>query len=167
MARAMEMLHHVARLHATPSTPTPSPTGSGSAPAAARPTAGSPAGSSGGSRWPSRWSAAPELVFLDEPTAGLDPQARHATWELVEDLRRDGVTVVLTTHYMEEAERLADTVAVVDGGRVVAHGTPAELVAGAEDGVRFNAPPAWISGRWRRRCPRAARAARRCPGPTW
>ena len=59
----------------------------------------------------------PELVFLDEPTAGLDPQARRATWELVEETARDGVTVVLTTHYMEEAERLASHVYVVDRGR--------------------------------------------------
>ena len=69
----------------------------------------------------------PELVFLDEPTAGLDPQARRATWELVEDLRADGVTVVLTTHFMDEAERLADQVVVVDHGRVIAVGSPGEL----------------------------------------
>ncbi|HYT10496.1 MAG TPA: ABC transporter ATP-binding protein, partial [Mycobacteriales bacterium] len=68
----------------------------------------------------------PELVFLDEPTAGLDPQARHATWAVVEHLRADGVTVVLTTHHMDEAERLADDVVVIDSGRVVATGTPAE-----------------------------------------
>ena len=67
----------------------------------------------------------PELVFLDEPTAGLDPAARHATWELVEALRRDGVTVVLTTHLMDEAEHLADDVVIVDHGRVVARGTVA------------------------------------------
>ena len=66
----------------------------------------------------------PELVFLDEPTAGLDPQARHATWELVEELARDGVTVVLTTHYIEEAERLAAQVHVLDHGRVLASGSP-------------------------------------------
>jgi ABC-2 type transport system ATP-binding protein len=65
----------------------------------------------------------PELVFLDEPTAGLDPQARHATWALVEALRDDGVTTVLTTHLLDEAERLADDVVVVDSGRVVAAGT--------------------------------------------
>lgn len=69
----------------------------------------------------------PELVFLDEPTAGLDPRARRGTWDLVEALRRDGVTVVLTTHYMEEAERLADQVVLIDRGRSVAAGTPAEL----------------------------------------
>ena len=83
----------------------------------------------------------PELVFLDEPTAGLDPQARRATWELVQALRADGVTVVLTTHLMDEAERLADDVVIVDRGRVVAAGTVAELTrAGADDTVRFTAP---------------------------
>ncbi len=83
----------------------------------------------------------PELVFLDEPTAGLDPQARRGTWELVADLRRDGVSVLLTTHYMEEAERLADLVVIVDAGRVVATGTPYELTSGgAERQLRFRAP---------------------------
>ena len=84
----------------------------------------------------------PELVFLDEPTAGLDPQARHATWDLVRELRADGVTVVLTTHYMEEAERLADRVVVVDRGRAVAAGTPSELTRDGADGqLRFAAGP--------------------------
>ena len=84
----------------------------------------------------------PELVFLDEPTAGLDPQARHATWDLVEALRRDGVTVVLTTHLLDEAERLADDVVVVDSGRVVAAGTVAELTAaGAVGQLRFRSRP--------------------------
>jgi ABC-2 type transport system ATP-binding protein len=80
----------------------------------------------------------PELVFLDEPTAGLDPQARHATWDLIEALRRDGVTVVLTTHLLDEAERLADQVVLIDHGRVVAHGTVAELT-GSGDQLRFRA----------------------------
>ena len=84
----------------------------------------------------------PELVFLDEPTAGLDPQARHATWQLVEALRADGVTVVLTTHLLDEAERLADDVVVVDHGRVVAAGTVAELTsAGAAGQLRFRSTP--------------------------
>jgi ABC-2 type transport system ATP-binding protein len=84
----------------------------------------------------------PELVFLDEPTAGLDPQARHATWEVVRGLRADGVTVVLTTHHMDEAERLADEVVVIDAGRVVATGSPAELTRGGAQGqLRFRAPP--------------------------
>ena len=81
----------------------------------------------------------PELVFLDEPTAGLDPQARRATWELVEALRTDGATVVLTTHLMDEAERLADDVVVIDSGRVVAAGTVAELTR--SEGLRFRAAP--------------------------
>jgi len=72
----------------------------------------------------------PELVFVDEPTAGMDPQARRATWELLEELRTDGVTVVLTTHYMDEAERLADLVHVIDHGRLVTSGTPYELTRG-------------------------------------
>ncbi|RLV08202.1 ABC transporter [Streptomyces griseocarneus] len=85
----------------------------------------------------------PELVFLDEPTAGLDPQARRATWDLVRELRRDGVTVVLTTHYMDEAESLADDVAIIDGGRVIAQGSPEELCrGGAENTLRFTGRPA-------------------------
>jgi len=84
----------------------------------------------------------PELVFLDEPTAGLDPQARRATWELVEALRADGVSVVLTTHLLDEAERLADDVVIVDAGRVVAAGTVVELTTvGASGQLRFTATP--------------------------
>ncbi|MFD4986963.1 ABC transporter ATP-binding protein [Streptomyces sp. NPDC058374] len=80
----------------------------------------------------------PELVFLDEPTAGLDPQARRSTWELVRELRADGVSVVLTTHAMDEAEQLADDVAIIDAGRVVAQGSPDELCrGGAENTLRF------------------------------
>jgi ABC-2 type transport system ATP-binding protein len=82
----------------------------------------------------------PELVFLDEPTAGLDPQARHATWSLIGGLRDAGAGVILTTHYMEEAERLADQVAVVDHGHLVAAGTPAELT-GTAGQLRFRAEP--------------------------
>jgi ABC-2 type transport system ATP-binding protein len=82
----------------------------------------------------------PELVFLDEPTAGLDPQARRATWELLEDLRRDGVTLVLTTHLMDEAERLSDQVVIIDQGQVVTSGSPAELTAGGTRVVRFDGP---------------------------
>ncbi len=82
----------------------------------------------------------PELVFLDEPTAGLDPQARRSTWELISELRSSGVTVVLTTHFMDEAETLADVVHIVDAGQVIASGTPHGLAAsGAQNTVRFTA----------------------------
>ncbi|HWH32662.1 MAG TPA: ABC transporter ATP-binding protein, partial [Egibacteraceae bacterium] len=70
----------------------------------------------------------PRVAILDEPTVGMDPQARRATWELIEELRADGVTVLLTTHVMDEAERLADLVAVIDRGRLLALDTPAALL---------------------------------------
>ncbi|HEX4087752.1 MAG TPA: ABC transporter ATP-binding protein [Trebonia sp.] len=82
----------------------------------------------------------PELVFLDEPTAGLDPQARHATWDLISALRHDGVGVVLTTHFMDEAEQLADHVVIIDHGRAVATGSPGELTGSAGQ-LRFRAEP--------------------------
>lgn len=71
---------------------------------------------------------APDLLFLDEPSTGLDPQSRRRVWEIVEDFKAAGGTVLLTTHYMEEAARLADDVVVMDGGKVIASGTPAALV---------------------------------------
>jgi ABC-2 type transport system ATP-binding protein len=80
----------------------------------------------------------PELVFLDEPTAGMDPQARHATWDLVTALRADGVSVILTTHFMDEAEKLADHVVIIDHGRTVADGSPGELTGSAGQ-LRFRA----------------------------
>ena len=84
----------------------------------------------------------PELVFLDEPTAGLDPQSRRATWELVDELRTDGLTVVLTTHFMDEAEALSDYVHIVDAGRVIASGAPEALMTSdADNTIRFTAPP--------------------------
>jgi ABC-2 type transport system ATP-binding protein len=82
----------------------------------------------------------PELVFLDEPTAGLDPQARHATWDMITGLRESGASVILTTHQMDEAEQLADHVVIVDHGQVVADGTPAELT-GTAGQLRFRAEP--------------------------
>jgi ABC-2 type transport system ATP-binding protein len=73
----------------------------------------------------------PEVVLLDEPTAGMDPHARQAAWQLVRELRAAGTTVLLTTHFMDEAERLADLVAVIDRGRLLALDSPPALVAGA------------------------------------
>jgi ABC-2 type transport system ATP-binding protein len=81
----------------------------------------------------------PELLFLDEPTTGLDPQSRRQLWDVVTRFRTAGGTVLLTTHYMEEAERLCDRVAIMDHGKVIAHGTPGQLIAslGAEHVVEF------------------------------
>jgi ABC-2 type transport system ATP-binding protein len=84
----------------------------------------------------------PQLVFLDEPTTGMDPQARLATWDIIRELKQSGVTVLLTTHLMDEAERLADRVAIIDHGRLIALDTPAGLT-GVQDAsvVRFVALP--------------------------
>lgn len=70
----------------------------------------------------------PKLIFLDEPTTGLDPQARHLIWDFIRDLKSQGCAVVLTTHYMEEAETLADHVAIIDHGKIIAEGTPKALI---------------------------------------
>ena len=70
----------------------------------------------------------PDLLFLDEPTTGLDPQSRRQLWDIIDAFRREGGTTVLTTHYMDEAERLCDRVAIVDHGKVIALGTPRELI---------------------------------------
>jgi ABC-2 type transport system ATP-binding protein len=81
----------------------------------------------------------PELLFLDEPTTGLDPQARRNLWDLVDELKKAGRTIILTTHYMDEAERLCDRVAIMDHGRIIALGTPQQLIAsiGGEHIVEF------------------------------
>ncbi|WP_069811913.1 ABC transporter ATP-binding protein [Streptomyces sp. TP-A0874] len=107
----------------------------------------------------------PELVFLDEPTAGLDPQARHATWELLRELRADGVSTVLTTHFMDEAEQLADDVAIIDAGRVVAQGSPEELCrGGAENTLRFTGRPGLDLGGLLEALPAGTAAAEPAPG---
>jgi len=82
----------------------------------------------------------PELLFLDEPTTGLDPQSRRQLWDIIRDFGRQGRTVLLTTHYMDEAERLCDRVAIVDHGKLIALGTPRELIAtlGGEHVVEFS-----------------------------
>lgn len=82
----------------------------------------------------------PEILFLDEPTTGLDPQARRRLWEVVESFKSEGGTVLLTTHYMEEAERLADDLVIMDHGRVIARGSPSSIIASleAESVVQFS-----------------------------
>jgi ABC-2 type transport system ATP-binding protein len=107
----------------------------------------------------------PRLVFLDEPTAGLDPQARLATWDLVAALKADGVTVVLTTHVMDEAERLADTVVIIDNGRIVASGSPADLTtAGRDSALRFRATAGLPLDQLRTALPQGLVAAEPTPG---
>lgn len=89
----------------------------------------------------------PEVVFLDEMTQGLDPTARRVAWDLIRAVRERGTTVVLVTHYMDEAEHLCDRLAIVDRGRVIATGTPQELIARSQQGirVRFSADPRCLS----------------------
>ncbi|NNC40183.1 MAG: ABC transporter ATP-binding protein [Acidimicrobiia bacterium] len=82
----------------------------------------------------------PELVFLDEPTAGMDPVARRATWEIIERLQERGATILLTTHFMDEAERLADRVGIINDGRMVAEGSPTELIHARGDVSFVSAP---------------------------
>ncbi|MFJ1746933.1 ABC transporter ATP-binding protein [Streptomyces sp. NPDC088116] len=107
----------------------------------------------------------PELVFLDEPTAGLDPQARRSTWELVRELRADGVGVVLTTHFMDEAETLADDVVIIDAGRVIAQGSPDDLChGGAENTLRFTGRPGLDLGSLLKALPDGTEAAEPAPG---
>ncbi len=105
----------------------------------------------------------PELVFLDEPTAGLDPQARHAVWDLVGGLREQGVSVVLTTHLMDEAEQLADHVVIIDRGRLVAEGTPAQLT-GAASSLTFTGPHDLDVAALASALPPGLRAERTAPG---
>jgi lipooligosaccharide transport system ATP-binding protein len=89
----------------------------------------------------------PRLVLLDEPTVGLDPQVRQELWSLIDGLRERGVTVLMSTHYIEEAERLADIVAVMSAGKIVAQGTPAELVRAhaGEQVLEVYGPPARLA----------------------
>lgn len=142
-ARALELLHHASRLHRRPQ-PVAALAERLGIDAFART---SVRRLSGGQRQRLALACAlvgrPEVVFLDEPSAGLDPHARLAVWDLVAQVRDEGTAVVLTTHLMDEAEQLADHVVVVDGGRVVAAGTPAQLTGGNDhgDSVRFRSSP--------------------------
>ncbi|MEU5307686.1 ABC transporter ATP-binding protein [Streptomyces sp. NPDC021562] len=88
----------------------------------------------------------PEVLFLDEPTTGLDAEGRRATWELVRALRDTGTTVLLTTHYLEEAETLADRLAILHAGRIAVTGTPAEVTASRPARISFRLPPGYFLG---------------------
>ncbi|MFI2414082.1 ABC transporter ATP-binding protein [Streptomyces sp. NPDC018947] len=88
----------------------------------------------------------PEVLFLDEPSTGLDAEGRHETWELVSALRDGGTTVLLTTHYLEEAEHLADRLAIMHEGRIAATGTPAEVTASQPSRISFELPEGYVVG---------------------
>ena len=93
----------------------------------------------------------PKILFLDEPTTGLDPQSRRQLWDIIRGFQRDGGTVLLTTHYMDEAERLCDRLAIVDHGQIIAEGTPADLIdrLGGHHVVEFSSRAV----QWQRRRP--------------
>ena len=104
----------------------------------------------------------PELLFLDEPTTGFDPEARRQFWDLIRDLNADGTTILLTTHYLEEAEQLADRVAVIARGRVLEVGDPAD----ASGAATRRRPRSWLD-RGRRRATRSDRHPHRRSSPSW
>ncbi|MER7560433.1 ABC transporter ATP-binding protein [Nocardioides sp. NPDC126508] len=128
--RAMEMLKHIARLHAHPLDVDYLAERLGLGECGRTPYRRLSGGQQQRLGLAMALVGRPELVFVDEPTAGMDPQGRRTTWELLRELRSDGVTVVLTTHYLEEAEELADQVHIIDRGRMIASGSPLELTRG-------------------------------------
>jgi ABC-2 type transport system ATP-binding protein len=135
--RAMEMLRHVARLHAHPLDVDELAGRLGLGDCGRTPYRRLSGGQQQRLNLAMAVVGRPELVFVDEPTAGMDPQARRTTWELLRELRRSGVTVVLTTHFMDEAERLADRIHIIDHGRLIASGSPTELTRGNSATIRL------------------------------
>ncbi|HEX5862228.1 MAG TPA: ABC transporter ATP-binding protein [Nocardioides sp.] len=131
--RAMEMLSHVARLHAHPLDVDLLADRLGLGECGSTPYRRLSGGQQQRLGLAMALVGRPEVVFVDEPTAGMDPKARRGTWQLLEELRESGVTVVLTTHYMDEAERLADRIHIIDHGRLIASGTALELTRGSAD----------------------------------
>jgi len=129
-ARAPEMLRHIAALHAHPLDPALLEERLGLAECGRTPYRRLSGGQKQRLGLAMALIGRPEVVFVDEPTAGLDPAVRRTVWELLAELRSDGVTVVLTTHYMDEAERLADQIHIIDRGRLIASGTPIQLTRG-------------------------------------
>jgi ABC-2 type transport system ATP-binding protein len=135
--RAMEMLAHVARLHAHPLDVRELGARLGLEDCGRTPYRRLSGGQQQRLKLAMALVGRPELVFVDEPTAGMDPAARRTTWAVLEELRASGVTVVLTTHHMDEAERLADRIHIIDGGRRIASGTPLELTRGGTSTIRL------------------------------
>ncbi len=88
----------------------------------------------------------PELLFLDEPSTGLDPQARRNLWDIVASVKQQGKTIILTTHYMEEAQQLCDIIAIMDSGRIIAQGSPEELIDAFTEGVHIVLPVEALNG---------------------
>jgi ABC-type glutathione transport system ATPase component len=110
----------------------------------------------------------PQLLLLDEPTTGLDPQARHVLWDRLYRLKQQGVTQVLTTHYMDEAEQLCDRLVVMDQGLIVAEGSPRSLIEqyATREVLELRFPPAPTRA-WPRRWPASASARNCCPTASW
>jgi ABC-2 type transport system ATP-binding protein len=135
--RALEMLQHIARLHAEPLDVDMLSDRLGLGECGRTPYRRLSGGQQQRLKLAMAVVGRPELVFVDEPTAGMDPAARRTTWELLEEMRADGVTVVLTTHHMDEAERLADRIHIIDHGRLIASGSPVELTRGGTSTIRL------------------------------
>ncbi len=135
--RAMEMLRHVAKLHAHPLDAAMLADRLGLGDCGRTPYRRLSGGQQQRLGLAMAVVGRPELVFVDEPTAGMDPQARRTTWELLRELRSSGVTVVLTTHFMDEAERLADRIHIIDHGQLIATGSPIELTRGQTSTIRL------------------------------
>jgi len=135
--RAMEMLGHIARLHAHPLDVDELGQRLGLGDCGRTPYRRLSGGQQQRLKLAMAVVGRPELVFVDEPTAGMDPAARRTTWELLAELRDAGVTVVLTTHHMDEAERLADLIHIIDRGRMIASGTALELTRGGTSTIRL------------------------------
>ncbi len=135
--RAMEMLGHIAKLHAHPLDVDELGERLGLGDCGRTPYRRLSGGQQQRLKLAMAVVGRPELVFVDEPTAGMDPAGRRTTWAVLEQLRGDGVTVVLTTHHMDEAERLADLIHIIDHGRTIATGTPLELTRGGTATIRL------------------------------
>ena len=135
--RAMEMLGHIAKLHADPLDVDALGERLGLGDCGRTPYRRLSGGQQQRLKLAMAIVGRPELVFVDEPTAGMDPAGRRTTWELLRQLRTDGVTVVLTTHHMDEAERLADRIHIIDRGHMIASGTPLELTRGGTSTIRL------------------------------